>query len=268
MDGHKGRHLKTEGVKTGMLLVDVLILFFGLCIGSFYNVLALRLLEGQSPVYPPSHCPHCHHRLSVLDLIPVLSYLFLLGRCRYCGASISPLYLLGEGLTSLSFYLVYRQLGIQWELTVGWVLASLLVLAVLTDLKSQLILDRITFPFLGLLLLLRVFVGDEPWWWYMAGGLLGGAVLLLAAWLSRGGMGGGDIKLYLIIGVALGPWLTLLSIGLASVAGILIGGILLLAGRIRRRQPIPFAPFIWFGVLTAYLYGNDLWNWYIRFWLE
>lgn len=249
-----------------MVLIDVFILLFGLSIGSFYNVLAFRLLEGTSWIVPPSRCPHCRHRLGVWDLIPVLSYLFLRGRCRYCNARISPLYPLGEGLTALSFYLVYHQIGFQWELAVGWALASLLVLSLLTDLRAMLILDRITFSFLVILLLLRLFVGDEPWWWYVAGGLVGSGCLLMAAWLSRGGMGGGDIKLYLAVGIALGPWLTLLSIALAAFAGTVIGIFLRLTGRIRRRQPFPFAPFIWFGALTAYLYGHDLWNAYLRLW--
>lgn len=246
-----------------MFFFDALIIIFGLFLGSFYNVLALRLLKGESPVYPPSHCPRCGHRLGVWDLIPIFSYVFLRGRCRYCQSRVSPIYLVGESLTALSFYVVYKHLGWQWELLVGWVLASLLVLALLTDLQEKLILDRITFPVLALLLLLRFFIGDEPLWWYISGGLLGAFILLLLAVLSKGGMGGGDIKLYLAAGVALGPGLTLLSIVLSAFAGTVIGGILQLAGRVRRKQPIPFAPFIWFGVMAAYLYGTELWHWYL-----
>jgi leader peptidase (prepilin peptidase)/N-methyltransferase len=247
-----------------MWIIDLFVIVFGLVLGSFLNVVAMRLLEGKSLVYPPSHCPRCKHLLGVFDLIPVLSYLFLLGKCRYCKNAISPLYPGGEGLTALSIYLVYGKLGLCAELVVGWVLASLLILAVLTDLKAKLILDRITFPFLGLLLVLRLFIGTEPWWWYWLGGVMGAGLLLLVAWLSQGGMGGGDVKLYLAIGVALGPWLTLLSIGLASLAGAVFGGILMLIGRIQRRQPVPFAPFIWLGTLVAYLFGTELWDGYMQ----
>lgn len=243
-----------------------LVLLVGLVMGSFYNVLAFRLLEGQSPVCPPSRCPACRHRLGIGDLIPIFSYVLLKGKCRYCQVPISPLYPLGEGLCALSFYLVFHKTGISWELATGWILASLLVLAVLTDLRQKLILDRITFPILGLLLLLRLLVGQEPWWWYMLGGLLGSGVLWGIAALSKGGMGGGDIKLYLPVGVVLGPWLTLLSIGLAALAGSLVGGLLMALGRIKGHQPIPFAPFIWFGVMAAYLYGTELWNWYLNLW--
>lgn len=247
-----------------MLFFDALVFIFGLFLGSFYNVLALRLLKGESPVFPPSHCPHCGHRLGVRDLIPIFSYVFLRGRCRYCKARVSPIYLVGEGLTALSFYAVYKHVGWQWELLVGWLLASLLVLSLLTDLQEKLILDRITFPVLALLIALRFVIGEGPWWWYLSGGALGALILLLLAVASRGGMGGGDIKLYLAVGVALGPGLTLLSIVLSAFAGALVGGTLRLAGRIRRRQPIPFAPFIWFGAMAAYLYGTDLWQWYLN----
>lgn len=249
-----------------MLVDDCLVLIVGLVAGSFFNVVAFRLLKGASIVDPPSHCPHCKHPLAVFDLIPVLSYLVLCGKCRYCQHPIGLLYPVGEGLTALLFYLAYVKLGAQAELLVSWALASLIVLALLTDLKEKLILDKITIPFWGLLLGLRLFVGPEPWWWYWLGGLVGASLLWLVAWLSRGGIGGGDVKLYLAIGVALGPWLTVLSIGLASLAGAVVGGVLLLSGRVGRRQPIPFAPFIGVGAWTAYLYGAKLWDWYINLW--
>lgn len=243
-----------------------LVFLFGLLMGSFYNVVAFRLLKGQSPVYPPSHCPACQHRLGFWDLIPLLSYFLLKGKCRYCQASISPLYPLGEGLCALSFYLVYQKTGLSRELVTGWALASLLVLSVLTDLRQKIILDKITFPMLALILLLRLWTGEGPWWWYPLGGLVGAGVLGSIAALSRGGLGGGDVKLYLPVGVALGPGLTLLSISLAALSGALLGGLLMAMGRIRRRDPLPFAPFIWLGTMVAYLYGTELWDWYSHLW--
>lgn len=243
-----------------MMFIDLLIIIFGLCIGSFYNVVALRLLKGQSLVFPPSHCPQCRHRLGVGDLLPLLSYVLLRGRCRYCRAPISVLYPLGEGMTALSFYLVYRQWGFQWELAVGWVLASLLVLASLTDLKARMILDHLIFTGFGLLVLLRTFIGDQPWWWYIVGGLMGSGLLLLGARLSRGGISGDIIKLVLAVGVALGPWSTMFSIGLAALAGTLAGAVMMWSGFPARRRPLPLAPFVWFGAMTAYIYGDDLWR--------
>lgn len=246
------------------MLIDLAVFILGLVFGSFYNVVAIRLLNEESIVYPPSHCPQCKQRLKACDLIPLFSYLFLRGKCRYCKGSISPLYPLGEMLTAASFYLVYREVQLNWELLVAFIFVSVLILAVLTDLRKQLILDVITLPALALLLILRLFIGERSFWFYLAGGLLGFLLLLALAAISKGGMGGGDIKLYAVVGVALGPLLTLQSLILASFLGTIVGGLLMLAGFVKRRQPIPFAPFIFLGALIAYLYGQQLWEWYLH----
>ncbi|GGK15937.1 type 4 prepilin-like proteins leader peptide-processing enzyme [Caldalkalibacillus thermarum] len=249
-----------------VLLLDLVVIVSGLLMGSFYNVVAYRLLKGESVVWPPSRCPQCQTRLSWLELIPFLSYLWLGGRCRHCLAPISWLYPFGELVTALSFYLVYVRFGLSGEFLVGLLLSSMLVLAMLTDLRATLILDKITFPLLVLLLLVRLWYGPEPWWWYVLGGLSLFGLLLVIAVLSRGGMGMGDVKLSGAIGLALGPCLGLFSLVLASFAGTLAGVVLLALGRLKRRQPIPFAPFIWIGTLMAYLYGEDLWQWYMGLW--
>ncbi|MDQ0339488.1 leader peptidase (prepilin peptidase)/N-methyltransferase [Caldalkalibacillus uzonensis] len=237
-----------------------------LFLGSFYNVLAIRLLKKQSFVYPPSHCPQCQHRLAPWDLVPLLSYLVLRGKCRYCQSPISPLYPAGELLTGLSLYLAYRHLGLQLELLPAVILISVLVLAVLTDLRKKLILDVITLPALVLLLVLRLVIGEYSFWFYLAGGLTGFGLLLLISIVSRGGMGGGDIKLYALIGVVLGPSLTLLSLVLASFMGALVGGVMILLGRWQRKETIPFAPFIFVGTFVAYFYGETVWVWYLQLW--
>lgn len=247
-------------------VIDVLVIVFALILGSFFNVVAIRLLEGQSIVYPPSHCLACKHRLGVLELIPVLGYVLLRAKCKHCGERISSLYPLGELLTGLSFYLVYKIIGIDLELIVAWLLVAVLIISVLTDIRQKLILDVITLPAIVLLLCARVLIGDEAWWFYALGGCLGFFMILGIGLFSRGGMGGGDMKLYAAIGVVLGPWLTILSLFLASFFGALIGLVLLVTGKVKRKEPIPFAPFIGLGVLLAYLYGSRLWNWYVHIW--
>lgn len=247
-----------------VVIVDVLVIVFGLVMGSFFNVVAERMLHQESIVFPPSHCPHCQVRLGVAELIPIMSYVVLRGRCRHCRVPISPLYPLGEAVTAFFFYLVYLSVGLTTELFVGWVLCVLLVLAVLTDLREKLILDIVTIPCLLLLILLRLFIGEQSFYFYLMGGLVGFLLLAGIAWVSRGGMGGGDIKLFAAIGVALGPWLTLMSFVLASFLGAIIGVLLMIFGLVERKQPIPFAPFIAVGTLIAYLYGDELWRWYIH----
>lgn len=249
-----------------MVIIDVFVIIIALVLGSFFNVVAIRLLKGESFVYPPSHCPSCKHSLSPLDLIPVISYLFLRGRCRYCRTEISPLYPLGELITALSLYSIYIAFGFSLELIPASVLVVVLVLAVMTDLREKVILDKITLLSILVLLILRVFIGEEVFWYYLIGGAVGFSLLLGIAYISKGGMGGGDVKLYAAIGIVLGPWLTLLSLMFASLLGAIIGYSLILTGKVKRKQPIPFAPFIWMGTIISYLVGWEIWNWYINLW--
>jgi prepilin signal peptidase PulO-like enzyme (type II secretory pathway) len=249
-----------------VLFIDIYIIVIGLFIGSFFNVVAIRLLKKESFVYPPSHCPQCQHSLSPLDLVPVFSYLFLKGKCRYCQNNISYLYPLGELLTAISFFAVYKHIGFNLELIPAVIFASVLVLAVLTDIREKLILDKIILPSLIILVIIRLFIGEYSFWYYSIGGVVGFLLLLLIAVLSKGGMGGGDIKLYAVIGIVLGPWLTLISLVFASLFGAIIGLFLIAIGKATRKQAIPFAPFIWIGSLLSYLYGFDIWEWYINVW--
>ncbi|NEX78359.1 prepilin peptidase [Bacillus thermocopriae] len=248
-------------------MIDSLVFIYGLVLGSFFNVVAIRLLNKQSLAFPPSHCVHCQHRLQALDLIPVFSYLFLKGKCRYCKGPISPLYPFGELLTAISICFVYKKVGLSLELIPSLLLTVLLVISVLTDIRKQLILDIVTFPILGGLVISRLFIGTEPFWYYMLGGLVGFTLLLFIAIVSKGGMGGGDIKLYAAIGVALGPMLTIMSLVLASFVGAIAGLLLMLTGKLKRRQPMAFGPFIMVGSLISYGYGKVIWNWYMSIFL-
>ena len=141
-----------------------------------------------------------------------------------------------------------------------------LIVAVLTDIREQLILDVITLPAIAILLITRLFIGTEPFWFYLVGGVVGFVLLLLIAIVSRGGMGGGDIKLYAAIGVALGPWMTVMSLVVASFIGAVVGSLLMLTGVVKRKQPIAFGPFIFIGTIVAYLFGYEIWDWYISMW--
>jgi len=250
-----------------MWIMDLFVILLALFFGSFCNVMAMRWLEGRSVISPSSHCPSCMTPLCWYELIPVFSYLALGGRCRTCQARISPLYPIGEALTAVSFYLVYLRWGLGPETLIGWLLGALLILSMLTDLRNKLILDRFTLPAIGLFLLLRIWFADESWWTYLIGSALGFALLLVLSLMSKGGMGGGDIKLFAAIGAALGPADVLMSLILSALVGLLGGGVLIATGRIKRKEPIPFAPFIWLGTMTTYLYGPQVLDEYMR-WVE
>ena len=249
-----------------MLIIDLFVIIFGLILGSFFNVVAIRLLKKESIAFPPSHCVNCNHQLHTLDLVPVFSYVFLKGKCRYCKSSISPLYPFGELLTAVSIFFVYKNVGLSLELIPALLLTILLVISVLTDIREQLILDIVTLPMLGLLIISRLFIGTEPFWYYLLGGAVGFLLLLFLAIVSKGGMGGGDIKLYAAIGVALGPLLTVMSLVLASFVGAIVGIFLLMTGKVKKGQPIAFGPSIFVGTLIAYVYGIDILQWYMSMW--
>lgn len=241
----------------------------GLFVGSFLNVVAARIPQGQSLIRPPSHCNSCGHRLTALDLIPVWSWFRSGGKCRYCGVSFSIQYPLWEALTSAIFILFAVTLGPVPELVVGLLLVSLLIAISQTDLRLYLIPDKIIVFGIAAGILLRILIHDAPWWDYTAGFFLGGGLLYLAAvlgeWLlKKEAMGGGDIKLLAMLGIYLGMKGVLLTIFFGSIIGLVITVVLLIAGIMKQDQPIPFGPFLAIGACVAYLWGDPLLSAYLN----
>ncbi|WP_175990871.1 A24 family peptidase [Bacillus sp. Marseille-Q1617] len=235
-----------------------LILIYALLLGSFYNVVGLRVPLKKSIVKPRSSCPYCRHQLTAMELIPVVSYLIQKGKCRQCKGRISPLYPFMEALNAGLFVLAFLQLGMQWELLVAWTLISMLVIITVSDLKYMVIPDRVLLFFLVLIIFERLFIPLSPWWDSLAGGALGFGLLLLIAIISKGGMGGGDIKLYGVIGLAVGMKVTILSFMIATFLGAVIGLTALAFKLIEKGKPIPFGPFIAAGTILAYLFGDAI----------
>lgn len=236
----------------------------GLFIGSFVNVVGLRIPRGESIVTPPSHCPSCHQRLGIADLVPVWSYIFLRGRCRHCGVRISPQYAFIELLTALLFVYSYVQLGLQLELLTAWTFIAILVAITISDLHTMLIPNKIVFTGMVMLLLIRIFSHPLPYIDYAIGFLVGGGLFYIIAIVSKGGMGGGDIKLMALIGLVLGWQLTLITIALSAFIGLVISGILILIGKLKRKEPFPFGPSIAIAALIMYFYGESILDWYVH----
>jgi leader peptidase (prepilin peptidase)/N-methyltransferase len=248
---------------SGNYMLMIIVFILGLILGSFYNVVALRIPKQQSIVYPPSHCPTCQHRLRPWELIPVVSWLLQGGKCTHCHAPISPLYMVGEGCTGITFLLLFEKFGLQWETLVGIVSFSFLIILMVSDLRYMLLPNPIVYSGIFTVLLLRLMIHPSEWWQPILGAALCFISLLLIAIVSKGGIGGGDIKLYALIGLLLGPGYGIISLFLSACYGTLIGYILKGFGILKKQQPIPFVPFIFLGTLTTYLYGHELWNWYI-----
>lgn len=247
------------------MVEDLLFLLLGLLFGSFFNVVGLRLPLRQSIVYPPSHCPGCQRRLGPYDLIPIFSYVMVKGKCRYCQEKISPLYPMVEGTTGILFLLAYEKFG--WSIQLLFVLLFIAMLMIITvsDLVYQIIPDKVLLPFFLFFLGYILFVHLPHIWVHFIGMILGFLIFYLLAVISRGGMGGGDIKLYTVAGLALGYPLLFVSILLSTVTGSLFGLGLMLIKKEGRKSTIPFGPFIAAGSLISIFWGEALLQWYWGF---
>jgi len=237
----------------------------GLAVGSFLNVCIHRIPRKESIVYPASHCPACGHSIRAYDNIPLFSYLLLRGRCRYCGSQITYRYPVVEAAGGLGFALLIGRFGLGLPTLLYLLFYSVLLVLAFIDLEHQILPDVITLPGIPLGLFLGLFLPQGRLLSSAAGLLLGGGLFYLVAFLSRGGMGGGDIKLAAMIGSFLGWRQLLLTIFLATLSGSVVG-ILLLALKLKaRKDPIPFGPFLSLGAFLSLLWGDLLIGWYAKF---
>ncbi|MDD4169466.1 MAG: prepilin peptidase [Desulfotomaculaceae bacterium] len=240
----------------------VLIFFTGAAVGSFLNVCICRMPVNESVVYPPSHCPACGEKLWFGDLVPILSYLFLKGRCRYCDCRIAWQYPVVEFATGFLFVLAVAKYGLTMGTLRTIVLFSIIIPAMAIDLKYKIIPDRLNLAgvLFGIPLICE---SKEVFITHGIGFLAGGGLLLLIALASRGGMGGGDIKLVSVIGLLLGWKLLLPALFLAFLTGGVVGITMLLVKKIGRKDPVPFGPYLAIGAVLAALAGDQMIGWYL-----
>ena len=246
------------------IVYAVFFMIFGLVIGSFLNVLGLRVQKGLSIISPPSHSEGCNRRLTALDLVPVFSYLFLRGKCRSCGAKIGFFHPLMELLTGVLYAFAYLHFGFTLELVVAILFISLLIIITVSDIAYMLIPDKVLLPFGILLIISRIFSPLNPWWDAFVGAVIGFGILFLIAFVSKGGMGGGDIKLFFVIGLVLGSKLTILALFVSSIIGLVAGVSQLVWKKKGRKHPVPFGPWIALGSVVTYFYGTDILEWYMN----
>ena len=242
---------------TGLFRV-VLGLVLGLCVGSFLGVVADRLPRGESVVAPPSHCPHCGRRLGAAELVPVLSYLRLRGRCRSCGAPIPRRDFVIEVLSAAGTAWLLWEIWGNPLLYPGLVVLYLGISAAAIDLAHRLIPNRLLIAAAALALLALAPSGGSAYLDGLIGGLGLLAVGLAIAVLGRGGFGMGDVKYLGVVGLLLGWRSGLLALCLAVVLGGLYAAGLLATRRARRSDAIAFGPFIAVGSLIAVSYGPQL----------
>ena len=237
----------------------------GIAVGSFLNVCIWRLPREESIIRPGSHCPACSTVLGVRDLVPVLSWIFLRGKCRFCAARISPRYPAVELLTGGLFLVTYLHYGPSLEMIAAMVFAAFLVAITFIDLDHQIILDGMLALLAVSGLVLQLMTGAVGFWSMWLGALVGGGLLLVLAIISQGGMGGGDVKFAAALGFWLGWPGILLGLFIGFVAGGAISLLLLATGLRGRKDFIPFGPFIALGAWIALLYGKNILAWYFSF---
>lgn len=220
---------------------------FGITLGSFYNVVGYRLPREQSLITPSSHCTSCNHKLGIMDLFPVFSFLFLGGKCRYCKQKISWFYPFFEFMTGVLFALSYVMFGATVEFFIAITFISMLLIIIISDYQTMIIPDELLIVS-GIILI--ILIGINKGFTGLCYSILDGIIAFLIMFLikklgdllfKKESMGGGDIKLMFIFGLVLGLPMTLVSIFLASFIGLPISLYILYR---KKEHEIPFGPFL------------------------
>ena len=240
----------------------LIIFLVGIIIGSFLNVCIYRLPLKQSIIFPNSHCTHCKESIPFYFNIPIISFLFLKGKCHHCKGRIHWRYPLVELLNGLTYLYLFFVFGLSWLAIIYSLLLSSLWVVTFIDLEHQIIPDTITLPGIVLGLLAASTVLPPGFLNSLVGLLLGGGFFYLVAVVSRGGMGGGDIKLIAMIGAFLGWQDVLMTIFIGALSGSIVGLFLMLVKGKGRKYPVPFGPFLALGAVISLLWDQEILNWY------
>ena len=273
-----------------MLLYDLFYTMLGLVVGSFLNVCIYRIPLRESIVHPGSHCPKCSQPVRPYDNIPLLSYLWLLGRCRFCKNPISLQYPLVELLTGLSFYACAWKWEYQSPTFVNSLFLCLIIVLVFVDYEHQLLPNVITLPgmLLGIALshfqdqklfmdglsysLASALMPDNPeaalpWMGSITGAFIGGGFLLLVGFAyqlvrKKQGMGMGDVKMLGMVGAFLGWRLAFLTIFAGSMIASVVGILLIIFRGQTLQSRLPFGTFLGGGAILSLFYGLSFLQWY------
>jgi leader peptidase (prepilin peptidase)/N-methyltransferase len=238
----------------------------GLAIGSFLNVVIYRVPRSLSVIRPRSSCPGCHEFIASRDNVPVLSWLLLRGRCRHCRTAISPRYPLVELSTALLFAATAWRLGPHWSLVAFFVAnAGLLALAAI-DLEHLLLPRALIYATLGPVAAWLILTAGTTHQWHrlalaVACSLVWGVTFFVLNFVAPKALGFGDVRLAYLLGLLLG-WLSpssvLLGFFLANLIGAVVGVLLIVTGKLSRKQAVPYGVFLFCGYLVTFLFGRGL----------
>ena len=249
-------------------VLQIMVFAVGCCLGSFYNVVVHRLPSGSSIVRPGSHCPQCKHPIAFYDNMPLLSYLILLGKCRYCRAPISIRYPIIEALTGLLTLFLFRHYGFHAQFFIELLFVSLLVVITFIDLDTYLIPDVLSLSGVAAGFALSFLSIRLTWWDSLLGILLGGGFFYLIAVgyqyiRHQDGLGGGDIKLLGMIGGFVGWPGVVFTVLAASVVGTAVGLVVMWRTRKGLTTMLPFGPFLSAGAVAYIFWGTEFYRWYL-----
>lgn len=258
------------------MFVYIITFVFGSVVGSFLNVCIYRIPRRLSIITPSSRCPFCDTPIKPWDNIPILSYIFLSGRCRVCKVRISLRYPLVEFLNAVSYVVVLWRFGFGWHTPVYFVFCSALIVITFIDLDFQIIPDGITLPGIPLGIIFGGFLLPDPFMRHLP---LGIKSSLIGAFIGFGfyylvakagyrifkkeAMGGGDIKLMAMIGGFLGWKGVILTTFLGSLSGAIVGLLLMLLKGREWGSKIPFGPYLALGSAITLFYGHEILYWYL-----
>lgn len=249
--------------------MSFIFLLFGLIIGSFLNVCIYRIPRDESISYPPSHCTKCGYNLKTLDLIPIISYIFLKGRCKSCKDKISSRYPLIEGLNGILYLVIFKSYGLSIESIFLCLFTSLLIVISMIDFDTKEVYIKTTIfgALLGILYIgIASFYGDINYIDNLLGGLVGFLIIFLIVKIT-GGMGEGDAEIAGICGLFLGVQGIILALFIAIVTGGIVGSIILLLKLKDKKEEIAFGPYIALGTITCMLYGPKMIDFYLNYYI-
>lgn len=255
-------------LKGGFMIFLILIL--GLVIGSFLNVCIYRIQREESIIFPPSHCISCGYNLRVVDLIPLISYVCLKGKCRRCSEDISIKYPIVELINGVMYVVLFLKFGLSYTFIFSAVFFSLLLVISLIDLESkEVYLSTIIWGLIVSILCIVVsyFIFNGTIINNVLGGIIGYGTIILIVILT-GGMGEGDAEIAGICGLFLGIQGILLALFIAIITGGIIASIILLLKLKDKKSEIAFGPYIALGTIISILYGTEIMKFYLVFlWL-
>ncbi|OGZ24411.1 MAG: hypothetical protein A2896_01230 [Candidatus Nealsonbacteria bacterium RIFCSPLOWO2_01_FULL_43_32] len=245
------------------LFFNIIIFVLGLMVGSFLNCVIYRLEQEKRFFKGRSYCPDCKHQLRWPDLIPVLSFLSLRGRCRYCQKKISWQYPIVEISTAAIFFLIFN-----FQLSIfNYLILPFLIVIFVYDLKYYLIPDKVIYPAIGMVLVYDFLKSDIPGMSdFLISAFGAAAFFLFIVLISKGKwMGIGDIKLAFLMGLVLGWPNILAALFLAFMSGAMIGIGLIFLGKKTLKSEVPFGPFLVAGTFISLFFGKIIINWYSHF---